>query len=191
MTGNPVLQRVRALVVPAALVAACVLVILLGMEVRSLRRDLRAERRRSLLPAAGQVVPPVWGRTILGDSLLLGEGAPGSRQVLFVFNTTCPICVETLPGWGSVAQRLASVSHVSVVGWSQDPDSATAAYLAAHGLGIRTVTEVPQKYLRLYHALGVPTTLVLDEDGNVLYGRPGILTAVAEDSVVQVALQSD
>jgi hypothetical protein len=191
MTGKPLASWLRVLVLQAGLIAACVLVILLEMNVRSLREELRAERARSLLPAAGQVVPPVWAHTLSGDSLRLGEGPPGSRQVLFVFNTTCPICVEALPGWGSVAQRLASASHVSVLGWSQDSDTATAAYLAAHGLALRVVTGVPQTYLRLYRALGVPTTLVLDEIGNVLYGRPGILTAAAEDSIVWAARRSD
>jgi len=189
MARGLVLPQSRALVLPATLLAACMLVVVLGMQVRSLRDDLTVQRQRAVLPAAGQVVPPVRARTLAGDSILLGEGTPGSRQVLFVFNTTCPMCVETLPNWTRIAARLAAAPQVSVVAWSQDPDSATAAYLATHGLSLRTVVGVPKKYLALYRVLGVPATLVVDEDGDVLYGRPGTLTTAAEDSVVRAALE--
>ena len=52
---------------------------------------------------------------------------------------------------------------------------------------VRAMAGVPRKYLRLYRMQGVPSTLVVDADGNVLYGRPGVLTPLAEDSVVMFA----
>jgi peroxiredoxin len=187
MNGAGWLERVRRLVAPGAMVMAAGLVVVLGLQVRALRRQVLVERRKPLLPAAGQVVPPVRTTTLAGDSVLLGEGAPGTRQVLFVFNTSCGVCVKTLPAWQRVAAQLAGDSAVALVGWSQDPDSLTVPSVAAHGLPFPVVAGLPYKYLKLYHAWGVPATLVVDAEGSVLYGRPGILTAVAGDSVVAAA----
>jgi hypothetical protein len=156
------------------------------MQVRALRGEVAAERRRSVLTSAGQVVPPVWARTLSGDSVLLGEGPEGTRQVLFVFNTTCAICLATLPAWKRVQDKLASVPGVSLVGWSQDAESLTREYLSEHGVTFPTVVGVGHKYLTLYRVRGVPSTLVIDETGNVLYGRAGRLSPAAEDSIVTI-----
>jgi hypothetical protein len=188
MTGGSTAARLKSLAIPAALVVAVILVIALGIQVRALRGEVAAERRRSVLTSAGQVVPPVWARTLGGDSVLLGEGPEGSRQVLFVFNTTCAICLETLPAWKRIQQALESVPGLSLLGWSQDPDSLTRAYVAGRSLAFPTiVTGVSSKYLRLYRVQGVPSSLVIDSDGNVLYGRPGALTRGAEDSLMTIA----
>jgi len=130
----------------------------------------------------------VRGRTLGGDSVLLGEGAPGTHQVLFIFNTRCGICVGTLPAWTRVYARLTGETGVAVLGWSQDADSLTQRYVEQHQLGFPVVVGLALKYLKLYHGWAVPATLVVDHEGTVVYGRPGILSAAAEDSVVGAAL---
>jgi peroxiredoxin len=189
MTGDPLPVRLRAVLLPGALLAAAALVVVLGMQLRAARAELQAEKRRGVFPTTGQVVPAVRARTLDGDSVLLGEGPPGTRQVLFIFNTRCGICVATLPAWVRVCARLAAATGVSVFGWSQDADSLTQRYVLQHQLAFPVVVGLPAKYLKLYHAWGVPATLVVDEDGNVLYGRPGVLSLAAEDSIV-VAVRS-
>lgn len=187
MTGDPLPVRMRALLVPVALLAAATLVVVLGIELRAARAELQAEKRKTIFPDSGQVVPAVHARTLNGDSVLLGEGAPGTRQVLFIFNTTCQICVSALPGWGRAYGALVGDAAVSVLAWSQDVDSLTHAYVERHRLPFRVVVGLPVKYLALYRGLGVPTTLVLDADGMVIYGRSGVLSPGAEDSVVMYA----
>jgi hypothetical protein len=187
MTGNPLPVRLRGLVLPGALLAAAALVVVLGIELRAARAELQAEKRKAMFPDSGQVVPAVHARTLNGDSVLLGEGAPGTRQVLFIFNTTCSICVSALPGWERVSGALAGDAAVSVLAWSQDVDSLTQAYVERHRLPFRVVVGLPVKYLALYRGLGVPTTLVLDADGMVIYGRSGVLSRGAEDSAVMYA----
>jgi peroxiredoxin len=182
--------ELRALVWPVGLLVAVGLVLVLGLQVRALRHQVLVERRKPLVPSAGQVVPPVQTGTLTGDSLLLGEGAPGTHQVLFVFNTSCGVCVETLSAWQRVAARLAGNTAVTVVGWSQDADSLTEPYVATHALSFPIVAGLPYKYLKLYHAWGVPATLVIGPEGTVDYGRLGILSPAAEDSVV-AAVRSD
>jgi len=57
-----------------------------------------------------------------------------------------------------------------------------------HQLAFPVVVGLPLRYLKLYHGWAVPATLVVDHDGTVVYGRPGMLTEAAEDSVVGAAL---
>jgi cytochrome c biogenesis protein CcmG/thiol:disulfide interchange protein DsbE len=184
MAGDPHPVRLQAVLLPGALLAAAALVVVLGVQLRAARAELQAEKRRSVLPAPGQVVPAVRARTLSGDSVLLGEGPPGTRQVLSIFNTRCGICVATLPAWERVHEQLASDSDASVVGWSQDGDSVTRAYVQAHQVGYPVVVGLPAKYLKLYHGWGVPATLVVDAEGTVLYGRPGLLSEAAVDSIM-------
>jgi len=188
MMGGPLPVRLRALVLPAALLFATALVVLLGIQVRAARAALQAEKRKAVLPAAGQIVPAVRARILDGDSVLLGEGPPGTRQVLFIFNTRCGVCVATLPAWARVHARLVGHPRVSVLGWSQDADSLTQRYLEEHQLAFPIVVGLPLKYLKLYHGWAVPATLVVDDEGTVVYGRPGMLDGAAEDSVVRVAV---
>ena len=107
--------------------------------------------------------------------------------MLFIFNTTCQICISALPGWGRAYGALVGDAAVSVLAWSQDVDSLTQAYVERHRFPFRVVVGLPVKYLALYRGLGVPTTLVLDADGTVIYGRSGMLSPGAEDSVVMYA----
>jgi len=125
MTGDPIPVRLRTLALPGALLAAAALVVVLGIQVRAARAELQAEKRKAILPATGQVVPAVRARTLDGDSVLLGEGEPGTSQVLFIFNTRCGICVATLPSWERVHARLGGAAAATVLGWSQDADSLT------------------------------------------------------------------
>lgn len=190
VTGDPHSVRLRALLLPVALLAAAALVVVLGIQVRAARAELQAEKRNAILPGTGQVVPTVRARTLDGDSVLLGEGEPGTRQVLFIFNTRCGICVATLPAWTRVHARLVDEAGVAVLGWSQDADSLTQRYAQQHELAFPIVVGLPLRYLKLYHGWAVPATLVVDHEGTVIYGRPGALSAGAEDTVVSAATTS-
>jgi len=188
MIGDLLPVRLRALILPGALLVAAALVVVLGIQLRAARAELQAEKGKAILPTTGQVVPAVRARTLAGDSVLLGEGEPGTRQVLFIFNTRCRICVATLPAWARVHARLATEAGGSVIGWSQDADSLTERYVREHQLAFPVVVGLPLKYLKLYHGWAVPATLVVDHEGTVVYGRPGALSGEAEDSVVSAAL---
>jgi peroxiredoxin len=177
----------RRLLTGAVLLTALTLVVTLGWQVKSLRRDLRIERVRSLQPAAGQWVPPVPATTLAGEPLVIGTGPAGTAQVLFVFNTTCAFCLRTAPVWSRIASQLETLSNVRVLGWSQDSDSLTRAYVAAQGMSFTTVASTPPKYFSMYRALGVPATMVIDANGQVLYAALGMLSSAEEDSVLIVA----
>jgi len=172
---------------PGALCIAVVLVVILGLQARSMRSELQTQWRLTRLPSVGQVVPPVVAVTLTGDTLVLGDPPPGARHVLFVFNTTCAFCLQTLPAWDRIAARLSGESDVSVLWWSQHSDSLTRLYVAGRAISAPVIVGVARKYLRLYRAEAVPVTMVIGADGEVLFGTAGVLSPAAEDSVVSAA----
>jgi hypothetical protein len=187
MRGRANADRLKPMVLPLTLCVAVVLVVILGLQLRSVRSELRAQWRVARLPSVGQVVPPVVVVTLAGDTLVLGDPPPGTRQVLFVFNTTCAFCLETLPAWNRIAARLYGDSEVTVLWWSQHSDSLTLLYVAERAIRAPVIVGVTRRYLRLFRAEAVPATMVIGSDGGVLFGTAGVLSPAAEDSVVRAA----
>ena len=172
--------------VPAALLAALVLVGVLGVKNSRLEREVRRERVQEKFPHPGMVVPAFRAATLAGDSVTIGTTVPGGRQVLFYFNSSCPYCLQSLQAWKTIATRLRAPgsSEVGVFGISLDSVSATVRYVAAHGLDFPVLRFPNGKTAAMYRAIGVPITVVLNDDGDVLYGRAGALIGSAVDSVM-------
>ncbi|MEX0691124.1 MAG: redoxin family protein [Gemmatimonadales bacterium] len=180
------MSRLFRWVFAGALVGSVALVVMLSLQVRDLRTRLAEAQRRMLFPRAGDVVPRFDAITLGGEAVRVGEGPPGSRQLLLVFNSACPICRETVPAWRRLDSLVAGVSGLSVLGWSQDPDSLSRAYVAEMGFAFPVVAP-DLRWLRPYKVEGVPATLVVGDSGRVLYARSGALTPAAVDSAVVVA----
>ncbi len=84
----------------AALVAASGLVVVLSRRYRELSADYQRLRVQATLPHAGTMVPTLRTATLQGRAIVVGELTDSTaRQVLFVFNTTCPFCRVTIPVW--------------------------------------------------------------------------------------------
>jgi len=166
---------------------AAILLVILGMQTRALRRDVRRLEGAQHLLHPGDVVPALRVARSDGDSITLGAG-PDPVQVLFVLSTTCPYCEATLPQWDTIAGRLLGTRGVVVYGVSLDPDSATVAYAARHGMRFPIVRFARARDAGTYRAIGSPITLVVDSSGTVLYARGSVLTGAATDSVVKAAL---
>ncbi len=66
---------------------------------------------------------------------------------------------------------------------SLDPRDSTEHYVAEHALRYSVLTFPQTKLKRLYRAVAVPQTVVLDWRGTVLYAKTGILDSVTLDSV--------
>ena len=179
-------DRTLRFVTYGGLLAAVALVVVLSLQVRALRAELVEARRRALFPRAGEIVPPFDAVTLDGTAVRVGEGPDGARQLLLAFNTTCPICLETLPAWRRLDSLVGDAPGLTVLGWSQHPDSLTRPYVQDHGLRF-PVTLPDVRWLRPYKVEGVPNTLVIGHDGRVLYARSGALTRTAVDSAVAAA----
>lgn len=95
-------RRVGPWMLAAALIAASGLVLLLSRRLHDLSADYHEVRLLSTLPHAGTVVPTFRTVTLAMGSVTVGEAADSAaRQVLLVFNTTCPYCLRHHPGLAS------------------------------------------------------------------------------------------
>jgi peroxiredoxin len=178
-------RRVVPWVLTIALVGASALVLILSKRLHDLSAAYRELRQLSTLPHAGTVVPTFRTATLAGDSVTVGEMADSTaKQVLFVFNTTCPFCRSIIPIWHEMADSLRRVGRpVQVLAISLDPVDTTRLYVSEHKLRYPVLTFPQAKFERLYRAAAVPQTVVLDWTGTVLYARVGTLEPVSMDSV--------
>jgi peroxiredoxin len=118
----------------------------------------------------------------LGDERVILAG--GHSQILFVFNTTCGYCVATLPQWDALWRRFRRHPAVHVLGVSLHDDSLTQGYVRQHAIPYPVVRFPDERLMRMYRAMGVPLTLLLDTVGTVRYVRAGALSEAAVDSLL-------
>ena len=178
-------KRIASVLPLLALLIATSLVVVLARQLDATReqRDLLYERSRSLQP--GAYVPVQAAPTLDGTPVVLGAVPPGTRQVLFVYNTRCPYCEATIPTWQRLADGLRGNPAVKVVAVSLDSVETTRGYARRHGLRYPSAVLLDPRTASLFRFNNVPQTLVIDERGRVMYSRLGRLdTPGAADSVL-------
>jgi peroxiredoxin len=177
---------------PIVVLVAAALVVTLAVQKRSLTIQYMELLQRDRLPYEGLWAPTFEATTLEGEPVLIGRAEEGARQVLLLFDTTCPFCRTSLPAWENLSNRLASAGEpvVRVYGISLSPDAETRLYVDEHGLTF-PVLRFPEEKLRyLYRANGVPQVIVLDHEGRVIHTRPGELEeGAALDSVFAAAVR--
>lgn len=177
-------RRVGPWILAAALIAASALVLVLSRRLHDLAADYKDLRRLTMLPHAGTVVPTFRTVTLRGDSVTVGELADSAaRQVLFIFNTTCPYCRGMIPTWQHMADSVEGLGRGQALAISLHPADTTRRYVAEHALRYPVLTFPQSKLERLYRAAAVPQTVVLDWTGTVLYAKTGTLDPASLDSV--------
>lgn len=124
---------------------------------------------------AGQKAPSFTVEQLGGGAGSL-ETYRGSVVVMNLWATWCPPCRAEMPD----LQRLYESNRsrgVIVLGVDQG-ESAAQAGAFAHSLGIRypILIDEQQQYGRVYAALGMPTTIVIDRNGYVVHGYDGALS---------------
>ncbi|HYT82687.1 MAG TPA: redoxin domain-containing protein [Gemmatimonadales bacterium] len=179
----------RGLAVYGALGVVTVAGVYVVRENRALAEENRLLARRAVEPRPGLYVPAVEAATLDGTPVVLGQ--PGHRQLLFFFNHTCPYCRASLPGWNTIAARVAHEPAVAVFGVALDSAHVAAAYRSEHRLVFPVIAKRDPRLVGLYRVSAVPLVLVLD-DGRMAYVRLGVLEAPrAIDSVVAAAQHKD
>lgn len=168
-------------------------IVVLALEVRALRPKARELQRRKAFPYAGQVQPTVRAVALNGDTVVVGEAAPGRAQLLIFFAASCPYCKENVPAWKRITAQLRAdtARRFDVVWVSLSAADSAQSWVREHGLSATdTVVRMPErKSLATYRVRGVPITLLMDERGQVLYMHPSVFrTRAAEDSLLQVAM---
>ena len=170
-------SRFASWALAAALAAAVALVAVLGMQRRAQDERYDALRRDTSLPRGGMFVPTFTTQAADGSDVTIGERPDGGKQVLFLFTTTCPYCKASLPAVRELATAAAAEPPPGAAMYGIVLDSLTLAadYAAANDLSF-PIVEFPARKLRhLYRARSVPTLLVLNAEGRVLFDRTGAL----------------
>jgi peroxiredoxin len=164
-------------VLVAALGIATALVVMLTLRVQSVSRSYQRLAFLSARPHAGIAVPTFQASTLEGNSVTVGEirdSAPA--QVLFVFDTKCPYCRQTIPVWKRIADSLGRLPRPpQVLGVSLDSLEVTEMYAKEHALPYPVVRFPLRKLARLYRATTIPVTMVLDYQGTVVFAHTGLL----------------
>ncbi|HYH78953.1 MAG TPA: TlpA disulfide reductase family protein [Longimicrobium sp.] len=177
-------MKLKPLMVPAAMAAAAILVVVLAMRVRALNGENEMLFRRITRPYAGMYVPAFSSTTT--DGKTVSVAGPGrARQVLFVFNNACPYCRASIPAWTRIGADMEAASgRGTAVGVSLDPPDSARAYAARHGLRYPVAVFPDRRTSALYRTRTVPVTMVVDSAGRVLFSRIGELReGPAADSV--------
>jgi peroxiredoxin len=134
------------------------------------------------------------GSSDSGPSAMVGKDAPvfalhddrgnavsldqyrGKIVVMNLWASWCPPCREEMPDLQTVAREFAK-DGVVVVGVNQGESAERAAAFAQSlGIGFPIWIDDAQRYGRVYAALGLPTTIVINRHGIVERGFDGPLT---------------
>jgi peroxiredoxin len=171
-----------------ALAAAAIVVVALARQKQSLEARYRELAARLDHPYVGMYVPTIRGLSVHGDTVLIGEPPEGERQVLLVFNTSCPYSRASLPLWRALTQNLADDSRVSIYGVSLDSLEASRAYALEKELAFPVVSLTQAREQDLFHLQLVPQILILNNEGRVTFTRLGVVESeAAVDSIIAAA----
>jgi peroxiredoxin len=177
------MERLRALLLGFALVAALATVVVLIVQSRDHRERYAQLYERAAYPHTGGFVPSFATHTLDSVPVTIGERQESGTQTLFVFNTACPYCKASVPAWNAIAAALDTTAVPGAVfGISLDSAHLTRAYDEAHDLAFPVVHFPQRKLVALYRTRTVPLTMVLDQEGRILVAHIGV---VAGDSLVE------
>jgi hypothetical protein len=177
----------------ALLVASAVVLTALGAKHKGLSREFLQHRRSDARLQEGMYVPVFQAASVAGDSITVGEPAPGQFQVLILLTSTCPYCRASLPYWTQLTQQVRKSGMLDatngVVALTPEPDSVATAYASTHEVTFPLVALPSRRLASLFRADLIPQTIVIDHHGRVVLARPGVLdTEAAVDSIVSVTM---
>lgn len=120
--------------------------------------------------------PNVTLQAVPGESLSLDR--PGKVVVLNFFASWCPPCRDEAPALRTVSNRLAGRSDVMFVGIVYQDDLAdAAAFLADYNLTYPAVEDTGGEIARAFNIGGIPRTLVISPEGDVVLSHFGPIRA--------------
>ncbi len=161
--------------VHAVLAIACLLILLLARENRSLEERLASA---SLASAGGpkihDLLPALPVADLEGAESVLAFDAVSRNSVVLVFTTTCPACQKNLEPWLDLHEAFGD--RYRFVAVSFDPPEETRRYAEEHALPFPVVTPADRAaFQKAYSITGVPQTLVVGTDGRVIDTQAGVL----------------
>ena len=141
---------------------------------------LAAAPARADAARLGDPMPDFSAATIAGDTFTLSEALQEKDMVVInLWATWCPPCRMEFPfmqeAWEAYQDRVALIA-LSVE--PEDTDEKLTAYAEENGLTFPIAREEDLGFGSMYAYEGIPTTLVVDRFGNLVYREVGAQTSV-------------
>jgi peroxiredoxin len=103
-----------------------------------------------------------------GQSVSLGTFA-GQKPVLLVFWATwCPHCNEAVPEINDIQSRLSDRLQILAIDFMESGEK-VKAFMKAKNVSYPVLLDRNGKVARQYRVLGIPTYVVLDKKGKIVY----------------------
>jgi peroxiredoxin len=125
-------------------------------------------------PQIGDAVPPLESTDLKGEKLRVAYETP-TNHLLFIFTTHCPVCLDQLPAWNSLAEKATSKNYV-VLGISVDSLEETKASLDGKIDHLKTVVTSDPNILRTYRINKFPMVMIISNQGVVEWVHAGKLS---------------
>lgn len=157
--------------------AMALMVVLLVERLREARAEYRELVEASAVPAVGTYVRQISVRSWLGVDMTVGQASASGLQVLYVFNTSCALCLGSLPQAERLARLVAKDPSLAFQGISTSADAETQLYAASNGISFPFVSLSDGRVQTHLRVKGVPAIITVDDGGRVVWshvGAPGI-----------------
>jgi peroxiredoxin len=103
-----------------------------------------------------------------GKSVSLGEFS-GRKPVLLVFWATwCPHCNEAVPEINEIQSRMSDRLQILAIDFMESGEK-VKAFMKAKNVSYPVLLDRNGKVARQYRVLGIPTYVVLDKNGQIVY----------------------
>lgn len=129
-------------------------------------------------PAVGDIVPEYAASTLTGDSASLDQ-LRGQVVLLNVWATWCPPCRKEIPVLQALHESHAD-DGLRVVGVSVDAAGEAQAverFVESYGVTFEIWLDPAERVSSTFRTSGVPTTLLIDRDGRLVWRHLGPVTA--------------
>jgi cytochrome c biogenesis protein CcmG/thiol:disulfide interchange protein DsbE len=129
-------------------------------------------------PAIGEIVPAYGASTLAGDTASL-EQLRGQVVLLNVWATWCPPCRREIPVLQALHEAHAD-DGLRVVGVSVDAAGEAQAvrqFVDGYGVTFDIWLDPGERVSSTFRTSGVPTTLLIDRDGRLVWRHLGPVTA--------------
>lgn len=175
---------------PLGGLAVISLVLLLGFQNRNLRqeneelsRTVAELRRLSLGPPVGTWTLGVSAKTLDGITIQMG-GGDSIPQVLYFFSPSCRFCAASIESVKHIARRVHHAGNARFVAISEGDPKALGAYVSKNSINFPVVNSADERVFSLFRAAVVPTLVVIDTNGKVVYSHSGVVKDMDADLAI-------
>ena len=118
----------------------------------------------------GEPAPNFTLHNLQGEALTL-EQLKGKKVILNFWATWCGPCKKEMPHLQKYYEQYAKEQNVEIVGvnltYTRDQEEAIAQFIKSHELTFPIVLEKTEEVARQYEILTIPSTFMLDTEGNI------------------------